>query len=331
MAMASNSEGLLRMHALDLDQYAEVSIAQLSFQTEGWTRYAINALVALGVDLDSGIDVVFGGNLPRGGGVSSSSALTCGFLAGANALLATNHDSDTIISLASQAENGIGLNGGIMDQTAIVKGKIGHALMIDFLDFSVSEYKIDDEEYTFYLFNSGQKHNLVDTAYNQRRATCEGAVAHLASQDPSISTMRDVTHKHISSLTDEVARKRCQHVIDENQRVLQAGECLQSGNIDQLGPLLLASHESLSTLYEVSTPEVDFLVSTSQRIPNILGSRIMGGGFGGCTINLVKGTLDQEDIDRLARDYKAMSGYDLEVIKIRPSDGVVVEILAVSC
>jgi len=299
MAMASNSEGLLRMHALDLDQYAEVSIAQLSFQTEGWTRYAINALVALGVDLDSGIDVVFGGNLPRGGGVSSSSALTCGFLAGANALLATNHDSDTIISLASQAENGIGLNGGIMDQTAIVKGKIGHALMIDFLDFSVSEYKIDDEEYTFYLFNSGQKHNLVDTAYNQRRATCEGAVAHL--------------------------------VIDENQRVLQAGECLQSGNIDQLGPLLLASHESLSTLYEVSTPEVDFLVSTSQRIPNILGSRIMGGGFGGCTINLVKGTLDQEDIDRLARDYKAMSGYDLEVIKIRPSDGVVVEILAVSC
>jgi len=325
MAMATNSVGLLRMHALDIEQYAEVDIYQLSFRTEGWTRYAINALVALGVDIESGIDVVFGGDLPRGGGVSSSSALTCGFLAGANALLGTKHDLDTIISLASQAENGIGLNGGIMDQTAILKGKKGKALMIDFLDYALREYDLDDQDCTFYLFNSGQKHNLVDTAYNQRRATCEAAVAYLASHHSAIKTMRDVTQDHIDLLTDETARKRCQHVVDESNRVLQAGAYLNEGQTDKLGPLLLASHHSLSKLYEVSTPEIDYLVKISQYVSNILGSRIMGGGFGGCTINLVKGQLDQQDLDLLAQDYKAMSGYDLEVISIKASDGVRVE------
>ncbi|MFT6337007.1 MAG: galactokinase [Saprospiraceae bacterium] len=328
MIIGKNNLGKLRLIALDIEEEYIIDIANLSFAAESWTRYFINSLVALSYDQSIGIDVVFGGNLPQGGGVSSSSALTCGFLAGLNQLFEYNHSLDDLVNLASQAENGIGLNGGIMDQTAILKGEKGKALMIDFTDFSVKKYQVPLDNYMFYLFNSGQKHNLVDTEYNKRRATCDAAVVKVAKHNNIVKTLRDMTLSDVSQyLTDERSRKRCTHVIEENNRVIAAAQLMESGNVDGLGELLLASHNSLSKNYEVSTPEVDYLVDRSQKIDNILGSRIMGGGFGGCTINFVKGELVDIDLANLKVDYNSETGLDLEVYEVKASDGVVIEML----
>ena len=323
--LGRNNSEKLRIIAYDIDESAEINLRDLKFQNEGWVRYFVNALVACKYDRSSGIDVVFGGNLPQGGGVSSSSALTCGFLAGINSLFDLEYSVDQMIKLASQAENGIGLNGGIMDQSAIFKGKLGRALKIDFLDFSVEEYEMPDDEYTFYLMNSGQKHNLVETEYNKRRSTCENALQSIKSKRPEVETFRDISKHDIESLlTDDLSKKRCTHVIEENVRVQSAAQVLNKNAYEKLGPLLLESHWSLSNNYEVSTPEIDYLVLRSQEIKNILGSRIMGGGFGGCTINFVKGKLDETEMEKLKLDYKNKSGYDLKIIEISASDGILV-------
>lgn len=324
--LRSNNSGVLRAYASDLDESLEISIKDISFQKKGWFRYLVNSLVAIGFDNSNGIDVVFGGNLPQGGGVSSSSALTCGFLAGVNAIFKLDYSIDQLIRLASQAENGIGLNGGIMDQTVIFKGKEGNALLIDFLDFSVTNFKMPGDEYNFYLFNSGQKHNLVDTKYNVRRATCENALKFLQTKRSTINSFRDITREDIDTfLKDEIAKKRCIHVLEENNRVLAVAQILKENTYEKLGPILLDSHRSLSYNYEVSTREVDYLVGRSQQISNVLGSRIMGGGFGGCTINFVKGKLDINEIEMLKSDYKSETGFDLTVEEIYASNGIKVE------
>lgn len=326
MVMAKNDLGRLRIMALDISEKAEINVEHLIYQNEGWTRYFVNSLVALDYNKGIGVDVIFGGNLPQGGGVSSSSALTCGFLAGINQLFEYNHDIDILIDLASQAENGIGLNGGTMDQTSILKGRKNNALLIDFLDNSMKEIPLPDDLYSFYLFNSGQKHNLVETEYNKRRATCEAALRAIKKKDPSVYTLRDVTSDHIEEyLDDKISKNRCRHVLSENSRVLEAVKVLESGYMDDLGHLLLSSHASLSMLYAVSTPEIDYLVDRSQKVSNILGSRIMGGGFGGCTINLVIGNLSSNDISELTNDYKDKTGLSLTSIQIKASNGVHVE------
>ena len=284
----SNELKKMRVYASDIDDYEEIDLQNLSYKTIGWVRYFVNSLVALNLPLLKGIDVVFGGDLPSGAGLSSSSSITCGFLAGLNALFKLNLEKNNLIQLASQAENGIGLKGGTMDQTVIVEGRENHALLIDYLNLSMKAIPLRLDEYHFYIIDSGQKHNLVESGYNDRRATSEQALEILRSQDPSITTFRDVTLKDIHHhLKNEEEVKRCKHVVTENDRVLQSVHALQNQDFDKLGQLLNASHYSLSNDYQVSTPEIDFLVQQSLSIPCVLGSRIMGGGFGGSTINLV--------------------------------------------
>ena len=326
MAIGQNSLKKLRLVALDVDEEFEMDLMNISFKTDGWSRYFINSLVALSHSITDGIDVVFGGNLPQGGGVSSSSALTCGFLSGINQLFEYKHDLASIIDLASQAENGIGLNGGVMDQTAILEGKKGKAMIIDFLNLTTTEINIPTNEFRFYIFNSGQKHNLVDTEYNKRRATCDAVVRQVSAIDPSVNTFRQVTLFHIENVVDgEVAKKRAIHVIEENERVRKAATALSQDKFELLGPLIDQSHESLSKNYEVSTPEIDYLVHCSRQISNLIGARIMGGGFGGCTINLVKGKLEKEDIIKLKSRYQSRTNFELSILEVNASDGVRVE------
>ncbi|MEM9545982.1 MAG: galactokinase [Bacteroidota bacterium] len=323
MVFGENSLGRLRIFAADIDAYEEIEITNLAYQSEGWTRYFINSLLAAELNDCNGMDIVFGGNLPQGAGISSSSAIACGFLTGINAFYNLDHNSDKVIDLASQAENGIGLNGGIMDQTCIVKGRKDKALRIDFRDTSVKHFEMPDNRFSFYLFNSGQKHDLVETGYNQRRATCEQALKTIQSIRPRVKTLRDVTLEDINTiLKDHVAQRRCLHVLEENLRVESTCQVLLKKDYHTLGAILLESHKSLSKLYEISTPEIDYLVERSQQIPAILGSRIMGGGFGGCTINFVKGELHPEELERLKQDYEEKCGFELQIHKVSAGDGV---------
>ena len=324
MVLGVNEMNLLRVYASDLDEYSEIDIHNLNFETEGWHRYFNNVLVALSRRAYQGIDVVFGGNLPSGGGVSSSSAITCGFLAGTNLIFDLKLSIDTLIDMASQAENGIGLQGGILDQTAIFKGIKDKAIKIDFLDFSIEEYHLPPKpDFHFYLFNSGQKHDLVTSGYNNRRATCETALDRIKNHNAQVDTFRDVSHSDINTwLTDPIEKLRCIHVIEENERVIQATHLLVTKEYELLGEILNASHESLSKKYEISTPEIDYLVEISQSTPSILGSRIMGGGFGGCTINFTNAELTEKEIATLRFDYKNETGLELSIVKVEAHDGI---------
>ena len=273
--------------------------------------------------LPCGIDIVFGGDLPSGAGISSSSAITCGFIVLVNHLFDFQLCDEEIISLASQAENGIGLQGGQMDQTTIVKGRQDHALLLDFLSKSIQEINLDLGNHHFYIFDSGQKHNLVNTAYNTRRNTCESAIEKLKTEDPSISTFRNVKKEHLASKSlSIIERNRCEHIVNENDRVLKTVSAFKEGNISDIGSLLFQSHSSLSDLYEVSTDEIDYLISLCKSHSKILGARIMGGGFGGSTINLVNGLLTENEICVLQQSYKNKTGLQLDVIKVTPSDGI---------
>ena len=326
--MGTNQSRTLRLFAYDLKEYKEYKIDQLQFKNDGWERYFINALVVLNLDINEGVDVVFGGNLPHGGGISSSSALACGFLSGLNSLFDLSYTVDELVGFASETENGIGLNGGIMDQTAILKGKKDKALKIDFLDLTLEEVDMPSKAYTFYLFHSGQTHNLVETGYNDRRSSCEKALSIIQKVNPKINSLRDLSSKDLTAYAlDDVLYRRCKHVIEESNRVLDAVQVLRSGQYRALGNLLLKSHESLSNYYEVSTPEIDSLVAISQTIPGILGSRIMGGGFGGCTINFVEGKLEAKDIDTITTDYFSKTGLNMTVLEVEASSGVEVNVL----
>ena len=327
LIIGTNTKNLLRVHSLDLNEYKEYSLDKLTFMDEGWVRYFVNSIVALDVNISKGIDVIFGGDLPQGAGLSSSSSLTCGFLAGLNACFSLNLSKDQLINLASQAENGIGLQGGMMDQTAVVKGKNDHAVKIDFLDFSTEEIPLPGKPFTFYIFNSGQKHNLVETGYNQRRATCEKGLKQIQSSNSQVQNFRDVREGDLLNISDSVTRKRCRHVIEENERVLESIEILKSGKFEKLGSLINASHESLSKLYESSTPEIDILVQKSRSLTNHIGGRIMGGGFGGSTINLFNGPILEQEVVKLKKTYYEETGYKLDIIKAESGEGLTVEIL----
>lgn len=328
MAMSTNNLGKLRMVAVNLDESSESDIQDISFQSEGWSRYFMNSLVVLGHTGDQGFDMTFGSDLPLGGGVSSSSALACAFLSGVAHLTSRELDHNQLILLASQAENGIGLNGGVMDQTAIIKGLADHAMLIDFADNSLMYVPMVHHNHNFYLFDSGQKHNLVETEYNKRRATCDDAVTYIRAKDKTVKTMRDINMEHINThLSDnEESTKRCRHVFTENARVIAAVSALKSGDMMTLGKLLNESHASLRSDYEVSTPEIDNLILESQNIDKILGSRIMGGGFGGCTINLVEGELTDKDIAEISEQYFETTGLKIKVLKIHADDGVRIEV-----
>jgi len=321
--VSKNQKAKLRITAHDINENYESAINPLEYRTEGWTRYFNNALVALDINLDSGIDVTFGGDLPSGAGVSSSSAITCGFMFAVNHLFRLGHDTRTLILLASQAENGIGLNGGTMDQTSIFRGLQNTALLIDYYHNTITPVELNLGEYQFYLFESGQQHNLVDTAYNKRRATCEEALKLVQAKYPLVDTMRQMSLNHVNEvLTISTMKKRCAHVINENERVRKAQTAIASSDFVQLGNIMLQTHKSLSQSYEVSTKEIDFLVARSQQIKNVLGSRIMGGGFGGCTINLVRDGLTETELQELAMHYKAETGMVMKWHKITPSNGV---------
>lgn len=323
IAISTNSVRTLDITAHDIDDTYVSEIANLQYQSKGWARYFTNVLVALNLDLNHGLNVSFGGNLPIGIGVSSSSAITCGFVYGLNHLLKLSLSTDQQIEIASKAENGIGLNGGKMDQIAIYKSKKNSAIYINFGQNTQSEVPLDLDNHSFYLIESGQRHSLVETKYNERRSTCESAFKKLKKELPQITTFADVSNTDILNLIADVTTKnRCLHVVNEFKRVEAAKKSILKKDFATLGRLMTDTHYSLSQLYEVSTPEIDWLVEHTLKSENIMGSRIMGGGFGGCTINLCRGTISETDKIQLTNSYKKSTGLDLKLHMIVPSEGI---------
>jgi galactokinase len=272
---------------------------------------------------------VISGNVPQGAGLSSSAAYEVAVATLLNELCNLSLTGKQIALIGQKAENDfVGVQCGIMDQFVSALGQEDSALFIDCrsLDFEAVPMALRENDYVLVITNSGVRRELVDSAYNERRQACQDGVKRLAKLLPAreVKSLRDVRWKEYMRLADKLPKvlsKRCRHVVSENERVLKAVAALKKSNLKEFGRLMNASHDSLRRDYEVSCPEVDLLVGLTQSHAGVLGSRITGGGFGGCTVSLIK----TENIETYKSDivprYEQETGRQAEVYLCLASGG----------
>ncbi|MBK8348944.1 MAG: galactokinase [Saprospiraceae bacterium] len=292
----------------------------------GWEKYFRQVLAVLDLHHIKGANIVFGGNLPIGAGVSSSSAITCGFVALLNQLNQWGMNADNMVDTSVKAERGYGVRGGIMDQYTIINGIKNKAILLDCQTNTHEYIDLNMGKYHFCLINTNVKHNLIQTDYNQRRAECEHAVRLLDKHYRNIKSIRDIGMEDlplIRNLLDDTLFNRVSFVVQENNRVLHARNAILHGNYPKLGELLYESHDGLSQMYHVSCEELDWLVDYSLEADEIAGARMMGGGFGGCTINLINGQLHKETIHSLTSDYEKKFNIKPDIIAVSCEDGII--------
>lgn len=313
--------------AIDLDESFEINVEEpLALHDAIWTNYFRGVLQQLknnGLAIE-GFNCVFSSNIPVGSGLSSSAALECGFLYGLNELFHLNIQPVDIALMGQSAEHWVGINCGIMDQFASVMGKENQVIKIDCRTLEYEYHKADFSEYSLVLFDSNVKHSLFSSAYNQRRQECEEGLAILTAHFPEVTSLRDCTEAQILSSKDKMTEavfKRSYFAIKEIKRVTLACEALDRGDILTLGQLLFDTHEGLSKEYEVSCAELDMIVDTLKKEPAVVGSRVMGGGFGGCTINLIKKGEEEAIRTKLAQLYQATFGIELKTYEVTISNG----------
>lgn len=313
--------------AIDLDESFEINVEEpLALHDAIWTNYFRGVLQQLknnGLAIE-GFNCVFSSNIPVGSGLSSSAALECGFLYGLNELFHLNIQLVDIALMGQSAEHWVGINCGIMDQFASVMGKENQVIKIDCRTLEYEYHKADFSGYSLLLFDSNVKHSLFSSAYNQRRQECEEGLAILTAHFPEVTSFRDCTEAQILSSKDKMTEdvfKRSYFAIKEIKRVTLACEALDRGDILTLGQLLFDTHEGLSKEYEVSCAELDMIVDTLKKEPAVVGSRVMGGGFGGCTINLIKKGEEEAIRTKLAQLYQATFGIELKTYEVTISNG----------
>ena len=294
---------------------------------KGWHNYVmgvVHELLELGAGIQ-GFDAEFEGNVPIGGGMSSSAALECSFAAALNELFVLDLDQWQLIKASQMAEhNFVGIKCGIMDQFASVMGKKDRVMLLDCRSLEFQYFPLELGDYQLLLLNTNVFHSLASSEYNLRRSECEEGVAFLKKTHLGITNLRDATLEQVASSKDimpEHIFRRCHHVISENQRVLAATRVLLDGNHKALGQLMYQSHFSLQNDYDVSCPELDFLVQQTLEKDYVLGSRMMGGGFGGCTINIVEQIKSEEFVDQVSANYRSQFGFELTPIKVEIEDG----------
>lgn len=273
-----------------------------------------------------GFDCHISSQLPIGAGISSSAALECGVAQGLNALFDLGISDEELIEISRMAEHHfVGTKCGIMDQFAVT---MGHQNKLLLLNCETRAYKLieaDFKPYKILLLNTNVSHNLASSAYNRRREACEEALRVIQKEYPQYAFLAEVPNEIVRSYKDKLSEKVYQRAIfvsQENSRTLQAAALIQEGKIKDFGQLMYEAHEGLSAKYEVSCNELDFLVALSKDMPEVVGSRMMGGGFGGCTINLVKEDFVDTFIDRATKAYKKEFDIDLTPILVATSNGV---------
>lgn len=327
LAIRLRDDNALRFSALDMNDRYEGSVDELRKSEAGWPTYLmgiLSELKALGVGL-RGVDCVFGGNVPIGCGVSSSAALECGFAFGLSTLLGANLPRIAIAQLAQRSENRfVGVNCGIMDQFASCMGRDRRLIRIDCRDLSYQYVPFERDDLCLVLCDSQVPRQLTTSAYNLRRAQCEEGVARLKQRDPDIQSLRDASAEDVEAIRGDVPAevyRRCAYVVAENQRVLDVCVALERGDLAAVGAAMYATHDGLAHSYEVSCPELDILVEAARPLPGVLGARLMGGGFGGCTINLVEADHLDSFQTGMAAAYRDRLGKEPAIHVCRPTAG----------
>ncbi|GAK52425.1 Galactokinase [Candidatus Moduliflexus flocculans] len=327
---SKRNDDTVRIYSLNFEEFQEFSLASLIKQNT-WSDYVKGVISELQQEGHrvGGFNAVMEGNVPRASGLSSSAALEVASAFFIAQFYGIQMSGEAMAKLCQRAENRfVGVNCGIMDQFISRLGKAGHALMIDCRDLGYQLVPFDLKGYSIVMCNSKVKRQLVDSAYNERRSQCEEGVRLLQAKLPNITALRDVTSAQLeeyTSLLPPLTYRRCRHVVTEDERVQQAVQALQAGNLSQFGALLNQSHESLKDDYEVSCKELDILVELARSVSGTIGSRMTGAGFGGCTVSIVKDEAVEEFRKSVMEGYTKRTGITAEIYISKAEDGARVE------
>jgi galactokinase len=272
-----------------------------------------------------GFNLVIDGDVPLGAGLSSSAAVECATAYALNHIYSLGAEKLELVKAAQLAEHTFaGVLCGIMDQFASMFGKKDHVIKLDCRSLHYEYVPLDLKRYRILLLNTNVKHSLASSEYNTRREQCEQGVAWIKKHYPHVNSLREATmqmlNEHVAG-RDQVIYKRCKYVVEEIERLLTGCEDLKAGNLKALGEKMFRTHEGLSKEYEVSCKELDFLVQEVKGEASVLGARMMGGGFGGCTINLVKEEHIDALVEKISKDYKAAMDLELSAYVAQIEDG----------
>ena len=311
----------------DFHESAEIDFDHIVPNEKKWANYLLGVVDQFqreGRKIPP-FNVVLAADVPIGAGLSSSAALESAIAFALNTLHGFGYSRLDLAKAGAASEHEfIGLRVGIMDMFASLHGKVGKVMKLDCRSLEVEYFPLELGKYKILLLDTGVKHSLASTEYNKRRLQCEEGVTVIRKFHPSVESLRDITtdmlEKHAGQLSSEVY-KRCYFVIEENKRVENVCLALKSGSLDKVGEYMYASHQGLQYDYEVSCTELDLLVKMVKGETLVLGARMMGGGFGGCTINLVHGDFINTLLERITPDYKKNTGLDLHSYEVVTGDG----------
>lgn len=304
-----------------------IDLDALKISSTEWHNYVLGVLyeISLLTDKLSGFDCTIESDLPLGSGLSSSAAMECGLAFGLNELFDLQLSKLTLVELSQRAEHHyVGTQCGIMDQFASVMSKQGNVILLDCRSLEYEHIPIQIDPYKIIMLNTKVSHNLATSEYNTRRMECEEGVALIRLRYPEVVSLRDVTRNMLEAHREAMRQKvydRCSFIIDENKRVLDMVEAFKVNDLQRVGRLLYEAHNGISELYEVSCPESDFLVEQARENPAVLGARQTGGGFGGCTLNLVHADAVDTFVAKASTAYFEKFNIHLEAFEVEPSGG----------
>ena len=326
--IALNGTEKVRAFSLDYDEFVEFVLKEEDKPEQAWARYIFGVCreTAKRGGKVAGFDTVFVGDVPLGAGLSSSAALESTFAFAINELNANGIDKFELAKIGQSTEhNYCGVNCGIMDQFASCFGKAGCLIRLNCKTLEYKYFPFDPEAagYKLVLLDSCVKHELASSAYNKRRASCENAAAAIRKNHSDVEFLSDAKRVWLEEVRAEIPEEdflRAEYVIGEVQRVLDVCDALERGDYETAGEMMYQTHFGMSKLYEVSCEELDFLNKLARKM-DVTGSRVMGGGFGGCTINLVKKELYQPFVDAAVEQFTARFGHAPKVYDVVISDG----------
>lgn len=321
-----NGTDKVRACSIDLKDYVEFGLNEEDAPKASWARYIFGVcreMIKHGAKI-KGFDTAFSGDVPIGAGMSSSAALESTYAFALNEMCNCGIDKFELAKIGQSTEhNYCGVNCGIMDQFASLFGKAGSLIRLDCRSLEYKYYPFNPKGYKLVLLDTVVKHELASSAYNKRRQSCETAVAAIRKNHPGVEFLRDATMDMLKEVKTEITKEdymRAEYVIEEIQRVLDVCDALEKDDYETVGEKMYGTHHGMSKLYEVSCDELDFLNDCAKK-NGVTGSRVMGGGFGGCTINLVKEELYDSFLEDAKDSYKAKFGIFPKVYDVVISDG----------
>ena len=321
-----NGTDKVHVYSLDMDEYVEFGLNEEDAPAQSWARYIFGVCretIKRGGKI-AGFDTVFAGDVPLGAGMSSSAALESTYAFALNYLFDCNIDKFELARIGQSTEhNYCGVKCGIMDQFASVFGKAGNLMRLDCKTMEYKYYPFHPEGYRLVLLDSVVKHELASSAYNKRRESCERAAAAIRKNHPEVEFLRDARMEWLEEVRTVISEEdymRAEYVIDEVQRVLDVCDALEKDDYETVGKKMYETHYGMSRLYEVSCEELDYLNDIAKEC-GVTGSRVMGGGFGGCTINLVRNEFYDSFIEKAKKAFSEKFGHEPKVYDVVISDG----------